>query len=132
MWSSCVKKTHQWCNGLLTRPEYDRSWVRVPFGLDYKIGFVIYFAKHTALRRNSKDWLARNRDNVSELSNMSVCRQLFQCFTIKIDLIQSRHHYHLVEYNLFFPWFTGSWKFAHWALNYNYSLIQYHMWKRYL
>ena len=24
------------------------------------------FAKHTALRRTSKDWLARNQDNVSE------------------------------------------------------------------
>jgi hypothetical protein len=27
---------------------------------DYKIGICCFFAKHTALRRKSKDWLARN------------------------------------------------------------------------
>ena len=29
------------------------------------------FVKNTALRRKSKDWLARNQNNVSEWSNMS-------------------------------------------------------------
>ena len=29
-------------------------------------------AKHAALRRKSKDWLARNQDNVSEWGNMSI------------------------------------------------------------
>ena len=33
---------------------------------DYKIGIYCFFAKHTALNRKSKDWLARNQDNVSE------------------------------------------------------------------
>ena len=33
---------------------------------DYKIGICCYPAKHTALRRKSKDWLAQNQDNVSE------------------------------------------------------------------
>ena len=31
---------------------------------DYKIGVCCFSAKHAALRRNNKDWLARNRDNV--------------------------------------------------------------------
>ena len=33
---------------------------------DYKIGICCFSAKHAALRRKSKDWLARNQDNVSE------------------------------------------------------------------
>ena len=38
---------------------------------DYKIGICCYSVKHTALRRNSKDWLVRNHNNVSEWSEMS-------------------------------------------------------------
>ena len=37
----------------------------------YKIGIHSFAAKHTAHRSKSKDWLAQNQDNVSELSNMS-------------------------------------------------------------
>ena len=33
---------------------------------DYKIGICCFSAKHAALRRESKDWLARNQNNVSE------------------------------------------------------------------
>ena len=33
---------------------------------DYEIGICCFSAKHAALRRKSKDWLARNQDNVSE------------------------------------------------------------------
>jgi hypothetical protein len=33
---------------------------------DYKIGICCYPAKHAALRRKSKDWLAQNQDNLSE------------------------------------------------------------------
>ena len=33
---------------------------------DYKIGICCFSAKHTALRRKSKDRLARNQNNVSE------------------------------------------------------------------
>jgi hypothetical protein len=32
----------------------------------YKIGICCFSAKHAALRRKSKDWLARNQNNVSE------------------------------------------------------------------
>ena len=37
---------------------------------DYKIGICCFSAKHTALRRKSKDGLARNQDNVSEWDYM--------------------------------------------------------------
>jgi hypothetical protein len=33
---------------------------------DYKIDMCCFPAKHAALRRQSKDWLTRNHDNVSE------------------------------------------------------------------
>jgi len=45
---------------------------------DYKIGICCFYAKQAALRRKSKDWLARNQNNVSEWSNMSTRRLLFQ------------------------------------------------------
>jgi hypothetical protein len=42
---------------------------------DYKIGICCFSTKHAALRRKSKDWLARNQNNMSEWSDMS---NLFQ------------------------------------------------------
>ena len=55
---------------------------------DYKIGICCFSAKHAALRRKSKDWLALNHDNVSKWSNMSTHGLLFQlASTIKIQLI---------------------------------------------
>jgi hypothetical protein len=54
---------------------------------DYKLGMCCFSAKHAALRRNSKDWLARNQNNVYEWSGMSTRGQLFQwASTIKIQL----------------------------------------------
>ena len=44
----------------------------------YKISICCFSAKHAALRRKSKDWLARNQDNVSEWSDMSIRRLFFQ------------------------------------------------------
>jgi hypothetical protein len=38
---------------------------------DYKIGICCFSAKHTSLRRNNKDWLVRNQNNVSEWDDMS-------------------------------------------------------------
>jgi hypothetical protein len=38
---------------------------------DYKIGICCFSAKHAALRRKRKDWLARDQNNVSEWSDMS-------------------------------------------------------------
>ena len=45
---------------------------------DYKIGICCFSANHAALRRKSKDWLARNQDNVSEWGKMSIRGLLFQ------------------------------------------------------
>jgi hypothetical protein len=45
---------------------------------DFKIGICCFSAKHAALRRKSKDWLARNQNNVSEWSDMSTRGLLFQ------------------------------------------------------
>jgi hypothetical protein len=45
---------------------------------DYEIGICCFSAKHTALMRKSKDWLARNQDNVSEWGDMFICGLLFQ------------------------------------------------------
>ena len=44
-----------------------------------KLDFVLDSAKHAALRRNSKDWLFRNQDNVSEWGDMYISGLLFQC-----------------------------------------------------
>jgi hypothetical protein len=41
---------------------------------DYNISICCLSAKHAALRRKVKDWLARNQDNVSEWANMSIRR----------------------------------------------------------
>ena len=54
---------------------------------DYKFGICCFSAKHAALRRKSKDWLARNEDKVYELGDMSIRGLLLQCAsTIKIQL----------------------------------------------
>ena len=44
----------------------------------YKIGICCFSAKHAALRRKDKDWLARNRNNVSEWSDLSTRGLLVQ------------------------------------------------------
>jgi hypothetical protein len=53
--------------------------MKFEFGLgrqtkDYQLIFVAYNAKHAELRRKSKDWLLRNQDNVSEWSDMYICK----------------------------------------------------------
>ena len=49
----------------------------------YIYGICCFSAKHTALRRKSKDWLAWNQDKASEWGN----RLLFQwASTVKIQL----------------------------------------------
>ena len=61
---------HRWCNG---QRAVDRGFkLRQGQAKDYKIGIYCFSVKHTALRRKSKDWLALNRDNVSEWGDMSI------------------------------------------------------------
>ena len=45
---------------------------------DHKIGICGFSAKHAALERKRKDWLALNQVNVSELGDIFICRLLFQ------------------------------------------------------
>ena len=45
---------------------------------DYIIGICYFSAKHAALRRKSKDWLAWNQNNVSEWSDMYTRELFFQ------------------------------------------------------
>ena len=57
---------------LLASSVVDRGFKpRLGHTKDYKIGMCCFSAKHTVLRRKSKNWLARNRNNVSEWSNIS-------------------------------------------------------------
>ena len=49
---------------------------------DYKIGMRCFSANHAALRRKSKDWSARNQNNVSEWSDMYTHRLLFHGATL--------------------------------------------------
>ena len=44
----------------------------------YEIGIFCFSTKHAALSRNSKDWLARNRDNMSEWGVMYIRELLFR------------------------------------------------------
>ena len=37
-----------------------------------QIDICCFYGKHAALRRKSKDWSARNQDNVSEWGDMSI------------------------------------------------------------
>jgi hypothetical protein len=53
----------------------------------YEIGICCFSNKHTSLRSKNKDWLAQNQDNVSECSDLSTRKLLFQWpSTIKIHL----------------------------------------------
>jgi hypothetical protein len=45
---------------------------------DYTISIFWFSAKYAALRRKNRDWLARNQVNMSEWSDMSTRRLLFQ------------------------------------------------------
>jgi len=53
-------------------------WPRLCQTKDYQICTCCFSSKDTALWSNSKNLLARNQDNMSEGSNMSICSLLFQ------------------------------------------------------
>jgi hypothetical protein len=63
---------------MLTSSAVDRGFESRPGQTeDYKIGICCCSAKHAALRRKSKDWLARNQD-VSECCDLSISGLLIQ------------------------------------------------------
>ena len=64
---------------VLTSSAVDRGFEpRSGQATDYEIGICCLSAKHAALKRKSKDWLARNQNNVSEWSDMFTRGLLFQ------------------------------------------------------
>ena len=58
---------------------------------DYNIGICCFSAKHAALRRKSKDWLAQNQDNVFEWGDKSIRGLLlhYKNRTKTISLVQN-------------------------------------------
>ena len=93
---------------------------------DNELGICCSSAKYAALRRKSKDWLARNQNNVSVCNDMSTRGLLFQwASNIKIIfsvLVKNKADLIIIslKINLFSPW--NSWKIAELALNNNHSL----------
>ena len=96
---------------------------------DFKIGICSFSAEHAALRRKSKDWLARNQNKVSEWSDMFTRGLLFLwASTLKIQLsvlVQNKANLIIIslKINLFSPWY--SWKIAELALNNKHSLTHF-------
>ena len=75
----CVKKLGGVMVSVLASSEVDRGFEsRSGQTKYYKIGICCFSAIHAALRKKSKDWLARNHNNVSGWSDMSTCGLLFQ------------------------------------------------------
>ena len=66
---------------------------------DYKIGICCFSSKHAAVRRTSKQWLAKNQDNVAEWGDMSIRRlnQHYKNPTKHVGLVQSGHQHHFIE-----------------------------------
>jgi hypothetical protein len=58
---------------------------------DYTIGICCFSAKHAVvLRRRSKDWLARNHDNVQIIANIST--KCVAIFSVMFDVAISHNH----------------------------------------
>jgi hypothetical protein len=93
---------------------------------DYEIGICCFSDKHAALRRKSKDGLARYQNNMSECGDMPTRGLLFQWASImKIQrsvLVQYKADLIIIslKINLLSPWY--SWKIAELALNNNHSI----------
>ena len=89
---------------------------------DYKIGICCFSAKRSALGGKSKDWLARNQNNVSEWSDMSTRGLLLKHYKnpcwFSTKRTSSSSHYTLIcsRHDI-------AKKIAELALNNNHSLI---------
>ena len=76
---------------------------------DYN-GIRCFSDKYVALRSKSKHWLARNQENVSKWSDMTISglvSQNYKNIIKRVGLVQSGHH-HLIEWKLFLPRHTCS------------------------
>lgn len=86
------------------------------------IGICCFSAQHVALRRTIKEWLSRTQNNVPDWRDISTRVLLIQWSGIARWLVQSGHHYHLIDCNLSSPSYT--WKIDHVGLHNNHSLTQ--------
>ena len=70
----------RWCNvSVFGMSAVDRGFEPRPGQTkDNKIGICSFPTKYTPFRSKSKDWLARNLDNVSEWKDMSTRGLLFE------------------------------------------------------
>jgi hypothetical protein len=59
---------------------------------EYKIGICCFSAKNASLRRKSKDWLARNHNNVSEWSDISTRLLLLNVAHLAKGNVSFYHH----------------------------------------
>ena len=78
-----------------------RPWVEPDRVKPKTIKLVVYFsAKHAALRRKSKAWLARNQGNVSEWDDMFIHGLLFHWASTIIRFKASAHHHFILRLTL--------------------------------
>jgi len=114
----CVKRIGGWTDSVV-------AWRAIHIGIElrwsqakeYK-NCICSFAKYAYFENTSEG----NKDNVSKLSNMTVCsvNYHYKNQTKRIGLVQSGYHYHLIECNFFSQCYNR--KIAHLALNNNHSL----------
>ena len=106
-----------------------RSWARPPVRPNQrlKIRMYCFSAMHVALKNESKDGSARNQNNVSRVQrhvypwSVASVNLYYENSSQPVNLVQIRYHYHLIDCNLFLPWY--SWNISHLALNNNQSSV---------
>ena len=83
---------------LATRVVYCGSELKSGQTKDYIIGICCFSAKHAALRRKDRYWLALNQDTVFKGGDMSIRGLLHNINpTKRVGLVQSGPHHHLIE-----------------------------------
>jgi hypothetical protein len=88
---------------------------------------LVNIAPLQSLKRKNIDLLTRNQDNALEWSDMIIhgVRYHYKGATNGVGLDQGRHHYFLIESNLFLSWY--SWICIYLELNNNDSFIIFYM-----
>jgi hypothetical protein len=77
------------------------------------------------LRRKSKDWLARNRNNVSQGSDMPIRGLLFQFSTIKIQPSSDAYHNYASSNLQLYLLYLLSWKYIFLSVSSLWSMLSY-------
>ena len=128
-----INGPHRWCNSyisVLATSAVDRGFEsRSGQTKDYEIGICCFSARHAALKRKKKKWLAQNQNTVSEWGHMSTRGLLFEwASTIKIQLcvlVMYRVDIIIIslKIKLFLPWY--SWTIAELSFSNDHSLTIY-------